>query len=316
MQNNNFLTKSRWLVTIILLLSLGIGNAWGASYSGTVAKVSSNGDQTMGTVTWTITASNTSGLGQNVDGTKGAQIGTARQPVSSLTFETSGISGVITNVTVTTSGASSVSATVGVQVGSTNFKYNNTNNTTTSISATSTAYPFNGSASGTITISWSQSSSKALYVKSITVTYYPRTTITLSKNGGTANGEVKYDHNESSYVTSSFSAATNSSSYTCTGYYTATSGGTKILNANGTLAAASITNYTNSSTQWIYDGASLTLHAQWESAAACTATPSVGAASLNGSFTCSTHFMLIYSHYVKDRLPLSRHGTLGCDQTP
>ena len=32
MQNKNFFTKTRWLVTIILLLSLSIGNAWGTDY--------------------------------------------------------------------------------------------------------------------------------------------------------------------------------------------------------------------------------------------------------------------------------------------
>lgn len=35
MQNSNFLTKTRWLVTIILLLSLGIANAWGTDFSTT-----------------------------------------------------------------------------------------------------------------------------------------------------------------------------------------------------------------------------------------------------------------------------------------
>ncbi|MBR4276422.1 MAG: hypothetical protein IKQ32_05600, partial [Prevotella sp.] len=41
----------------------------------------------------------------------------------------------------------------------------------------------------------------------------------------------------------------------------ATSGGNKIINANGTLVAS--TSYTNGSSQWTYDGTE-TLYAQWE----------------------------------------------------
>ena len=251
---------------------------WGSSYSGTVAKVSSNGNQTINNVAWNITSNNTSGLGQNVDGTKGAQIGTGNKPTSSLTFETSGISGTITNVTVNTSGASSVSATVGVTVGSTAFKYNNTNNTSASITSSAADYSFNGNASGTITISWSQTSSKALYVKSISVTYYPQTTITLNANGGSANKTAKYDYGQA--TATEFTAVTRTD-YNCIGYYTASSNGTKILNANGTPAGASITvnskAYTDSNSKWAYDGATLTLYARWEAAAAsCETNPTVG----------------------------------------
>lgn len=271
-------TMLKPLFLAMLFLIAGIGQAWGSSYSGTVAKVSSNGAQSINNVSWTITASNTDGLGQNVDGTKGAQIGTAKNSSSTLTFETSGISGTITNVTVNTSGASSVSATVGVTVGTSAFKYGNTNNTTTSISATATNYSFNGNASGTITISWSQSSSKALYVKSISVTYYPQTTITLNANGGSANKTAKYDYGQA--TATEFTAVTRSN-YNCIGYYTASSNGTKILNANGTPAGASITvnskAYTDSNSKWAYDGASLTLYAHWEAAAAsCETNPTVG----------------------------------------
>ena len=51
------------------------------------------------------------------------------------------------------------------------------------------------------------------------------------------------------------------------GYYTATSGGTKILNADGTIAGNSIVvstvTYTDASGNWAYDNTSLTLYAQW-----------------------------------------------------
>lgn len=271
-------TMLKLLSVLVLIFTFGVGQMWGSSYSGSVAKVSSNGNQTISNVAWNITSDNTSGLGQNVDGTKGAQIGSGNKPTKSLTFETSGISGTITNVTVNTSGASSVNATVSVTVGTTAFKYGNTNNTSVSITSSAATYSFNGNASGTITISWSQSSSKALYVKSISVTYYPQTTITLNANGGSANKTATYDYGKSTPTT--FTAVTRSN-YTCTGYYTAASNGTKILNTNGSPAAASITvnskAYTDSNSKWAYDGATLTLYAHWQAAAvSCETDPTVG----------------------------------------
>lgn len=66
----------------------------------------------------------------------------------------------------------------------------------------------------------------------------------------------------------SFTAHT-ASGYTLQGYYTAGSGGVKVLNADGTFAAANVTDYITSS-KWSRTGAAPTLFAQWRAAAGKT----------------------------------------------
>lgn len=61
----------------------------------------------------------------------------------------------------------------------------------------------------------------------------------------------------------------NSATYTLNGWYTAATGGTKVLNANGTMVT-NVTGYTSSG-KWIFPN-NTTLHAQWTSASVTTAT--------------------------------------------
>ena len=92
----------------------------------------------------------------------------------------------------------------------------------------------------------------------VTATFTPKTySITLDGNGG-SNGSATATYNSSTLT--SFTGSSRAS-YDLKGYYTATSGGTKVINADGTLVA-SAGSYTNSSSQWIYDG-DVELHAQW-----------------------------------------------------
>lgn len=86
-------------------------------------------------------------------------------------------------------------------------------------------------------------------------------TLTLNKNNGLTNGSVKVTYDSNS--TSSFTAVTRTG-YNCTGYWTSTSGGNKIINIDGTLVAYStaVSSYINSLGNWIYDG-SPSLNAQW-----------------------------------------------------
>lgn len=113
-----------------------------------------------------LTLSN-NGTYYGYDSAKGQQIGSSNKPAKSMSLTTS-VEGTITKVTVNTSGGSNVSATVSVRVGSTSFKCGTS--TSKSISDIATSYEFTGSASGDIVISWSQTSSKALYFKSIEIT--------------------------------------------------------------------------------------------------------------------------------------------------
>ena len=65
-----------------------------------------------------------------------------------------------------------------------------------------------------------------------------------------------------------FSAHT-ASGYTLQGYYTAGSGGVKVLNADGTFAGSAVDGYITSS-KWSRTGAAPTLYAQWVAASDCS----------------------------------------------
>lgn len=104
-----------------------------------------------------------------------------------------------------------------------------------------------------------------IWTKDATCTLYAKwtantTTITLTAGTGT-NGSASINYDATSYT--SFSAAVRVG-YTCTGYWTNTGGtGTKILNANGSFAASTISGYVTSD-KWSYTTAStLTLYAGW-----------------------------------------------------
>ena len=86
--------------------------------------------------------------------------------------------------------------------------------------------------------------------------------VKLDKNEGSADGSVTVTYHGNG--TSSFTGVTRTG-YTCKGYFDATSGGHKVLNADGTLVSYStdVSGYINSSGQWIHAGAT-TLYAQWE----------------------------------------------------
>lgn len=122
--------------------------------------------QKLKAVDWTVESN---GNYWGYDGTKGQQFGSKDNPATTLTLSTSDIPGTITSVKINTSGANDIAATVGVTVGGKAFNYGS--ETTASLTATATDYEFTGSASGEIKISYAQTSSKAIYIKSIEVTY-------------------------------------------------------------------------------------------------------------------------------------------------
>lgn len=127
---------------------------------------------------WTFTMMGSGATLQSYDSTKGLQFGSANNPVSSLTIVSGGFFGkTITDVTINTSGASKVDATVSVTVGGTKFQNNNSNSYTLTSSAADAK--FTGSASGEVTIAYAVKA-KAIYLKSITVTYEDGTDKTLA----------------------------------------------------------------------------------------------------------------------------------------
>lgn len=112
---------------------------------------------------WTVTSD---AAESNFDSSKGIHYGTSSKAVSHLTLTNSTIAGTITKIVVNASGASSTSAKLDVTVGGAAF------GSQQSLTATATEYTFEGSAKGEIVVKLSQTSAKkALYVKSIAVTY-------------------------------------------------------------------------------------------------------------------------------------------------
>lgn len=134
-------------------------------YEFTSAVYSSAGSQTLNDHVWTQSGTLKTGTGHwGYDTTKGHQFGKAASPYTSLTLSCSDFTGIINSVTVSTSGAKSVAATVKVSVNGIDYGI------AKSITATNTGYTFDlGGQSGTILISWTQTSEKALYVKEIVV---------------------------------------------------------------------------------------------------------------------------------------------------
>lgn len=124
---------------------------------------------------WTVSSDGTE---SSFDGTKGIHYGTGSAQVQYITLSTSDISGTITKVVVNASTASGVSATVSVTVGGSAF-----GGDAQTLTSSAADYTFMGSASGEIivTVTKPSKAAKALYVKSIAVTY---------SNGGGAQLET------------------------------------------------------------------------------------------------------------------------------
>ena len=132
------------------------------SYTFTAKQFTENGTKTLGNVDWTLEGN---GNYWGYDATKGQQFGSGNAPYKSLTLSTSNIKGTISKIVLNTSGASSISGSVQVTVGGKNFGNKIT------LTKTATNYTLEGSASGNVVISYTQTSSKAIYIKSITITY-------------------------------------------------------------------------------------------------------------------------------------------------
>ena len=166
---------------LVMFLTLTASTAWGIeySYTFTAKQFSANGSKTLNSVSWTLAGN---GGYWGYDGTKGQQFGSSNAPYKTLTLSTSGISGTITKIIINTSGGSSVNASFTVSVGGTQW------GSSTKLTTSATAYTFTGSNSGEIKFSYTQTSSKALYIKSISVIYetaaatVPVTGVSLNKS--------------------------------------------------------------------------------------------------------------------------------------
>lgn len=173
------------LLTILCLMGISLIHAEEYSYTFTAKQFSANGTKTLDGIDWTITGD---GGYWGFDNSKGQQFGSGNNPYTTLTMSTSSFAGnIISKITINTSGASSTNAKMSVSVGGTSF---GTSDIT--LTKTATDYEFTGSASGDIVFTWTQTSKKAIYVKSITITYEPTGVEVVSKPTFSINEGVVY----------------------------------------------------------------------------------------------------------------------------
>ena len=150
------------LVLGFMLVTLGL-QAEEYSYTFTKTMFTANGAVELAGFNWTLDGDGGYwGLDSNG---KGQQFGSSKKPYKSMTLSTSDIPGTITKIVLNTSGASSIVGTATVTVGGVKF------GNTITLTATATDYTLEGSAIGDVVFSYTQTSSKAIYIKSITITY-------------------------------------------------------------------------------------------------------------------------------------------------
>ena len=138
--------------------TMNLTQALGVEQNGTIIAADDEGN-----VIWTVTSDADE---SSFDNTRGVHFGTGKLAVSFLKFTTSDISSTITKIVVNASGASGTSAKLDVTVGGAAY------GSQQSLTSTATNYTFEGNASGEIIVNLSQTSAtKALYLKSIVVTY-------------------------------------------------------------------------------------------------------------------------------------------------
>ena len=133
------------------------------SYTFTSKIFTANGTIDLGGVDWTLAGD---GNYWGYDGTKGQQFGSKNDPYKSLTLTSESFDNV-SKIVINTSGASSVSASFVTTIGDTQV------GDSTTLPTTATDYTFTPSTplTGAVSFVYTQTSSKAIYIKSISVTY-------------------------------------------------------------------------------------------------------------------------------------------------
>lgn len=178
-----FARGAKSLVAILLVMLMAVGSLFAQTTYNHVFPKANPWSQTQTTaelsgIEWTaVSTSNYFSDGSSQYEARGIQFGSGSNPASSLTISTEEISGTISSVTVNTCGANNINATFKVKVGET--YYTCENEETVTITNTATDYTFTGSASGEISLEWTQTSSKAIYIKSITVVYESSTPVVI-----------------------------------------------------------------------------------------------------------------------------------------
>lgn len=248
------------LAMVVGLLCFSSSALWGEPVTTTVtaAKITSSSASWTGSrgEVWSVSV-NGGVTNQNVTNSY-AQVGTSSSPSTSITYSTSGINGTITSVVVNCAayqGKATISATVGGNAFGTQGQ-----SVPSWSSNTGGDVTFSGSSSGAIEIIMTNGSGgKAMYIKSITVTYAsgPTTyTMTYDANGGTGT----ITDSDSPYISGS-TVTVKANSFTRAGF---------IFTKWNTAANGSGTDFDAGETFKI--NANTTLYAQWASTTVPTTT--------------------------------------------
>ncbi|MBQ9525168.1 MAG: Ig-like domain-containing protein [Bacteroidaceae bacterium] len=157
------------------------------TYTFTSKQFSSNTSVTLNGKSWTL---NGDGDYWNYESNRGQQFGSGTKPYTGLTLTSNfGVSAGVRAVTVSAAMAKDANATLSVSVGGVDYKYGGS--TTADLTTTNTAYEFVSPTgkvkTGNIVISIDQSTSKAVYIKTITV-------------NGKASPEISFSTDSYSFV--------------------------------------------------------------------------------------------------------------------
>ena len=126
------------------------------------------GDKTLSGITWTMSGTKKASDYFGYEATRGQQFGSGSNPYTAMTLSTTYFNGTynIKTIKINTSGASSIAGSFTVTIGGTQI------GNKTTLTKTATEYTFNaGGVTGDLAFNYTQTSSKAFYVKSITVEY-------------------------------------------------------------------------------------------------------------------------------------------------
>lgn len=248
------------LVLFLMLFSFGVVNAWGTDLNSSLtytnslthnSAASSDAIGTYFTATWEQTSAQTAPVYWNSGSDYGVKMYVQKNATTgnTLTISTSTPRVYITGITITGKNAKGSPAL---------YWQGSTSNTGTS----KTFDADDKIQSVAIRLKETGNSNPGQYiVKTISIDYVVVTNVTLDKNGGDSDGSIVVTYNETAGA--DFSAASRAG-YTCTGYYTASSDGTKVLNDDGTFAG-NVSGWITSS-KWSKSTNTATLYAQWVAA--------------------------------------------------
>lgn len=261
----------RFAATILVLLFIGVGSAWGTVTALTIPKSwAASGGSSAYTEALGCTKN---GLGSDysASGTKLKFDNTGDYMIIQLASSPAYVSYAIL-------GNSFSGGTFKVQESSNGSTYTDVATYTSSPSGTKT----NNLNAATRYIKFVYTTKDKGNIGLGTIVIKARTSVTLDKNGGTADGSAVIAYNAT--TKESITAPINAGS-TLLGYWEGVSTGNKVLNADGSFAATNVSGWITSS-KWTKDAATAKLYARWETSCDNNVTISKGSET-NGTFTLS-----------------------------